>query len=203
VRGLLLFALLLFGCAKAEVKFLTPHQGPVVVIGDSLSVGVGADRPEEGYVALLEKRLGIKIVNKGISGNTTEDGLARFEKDVLAEKPALVIIELGGNDFLRKVEAEQVFANLEKMIDLVQAQQVPVLLLGIQSSVLRDRHEADFRALAERKGTAYVPNIVADVAGNQALKADPIHPNSAGYVTLADRIEPELRRLVEVVQGKR
>ena len=203
MKRLLLIALLLSGCAKAEVKFLTPHQGPVVVIGDSLSVGVGADRPDEGYVALLEKRLGVKIVNKGISGNTTGDGLARLEDDVLAQKPGLVIIELGGNDFLRKAEPAEVFANLEKMIDRIQSQEVPVLLLGIQSSVLRDQHEADFRALAERKGTAYVPNIVADVAGNQALKADPIHPNSAGYVTVADRIEPELRKLVEAVQGKR
>ncbi len=203
MKRLIVIALLLCGCAKAEVKFLTPHQGPVVVIGDSLSVGVGADRPDEGYVALLEKRLGVKIVNKGISGNTTGDGLARLEDDVLAQKPGLVIIELGGNDFLRKAEPAEVFANLEKMIDRIQAQEVPVLLLGIQSSVLRDQHEADFRALAERKGTAYVPNIVADVAGNQALKADPIHPNSAGYVTVADRIEPELRKLVEAVQGKR
>lgn len=203
MRTLLLVALLLFGCARAEVRFLTPHEGPVVVIGDSLSVGVGADKPEEGYVALLEKRLGIKIVNKGVSGNTTGDGLARLEKDVLLEKPALVIIELGGNDFLRKVEADEVFANLEKMIDAVQAREVPVLLLGIQSSVIRDQHEADFRALAQRKGTAYVPNIVADVAANQALKADPIHPNSAGYVTLADRIEPELRRLIDALQIKR
>ena len=154
-------------------------------------------------VAMLEKRLGVKIVNKGISGNTTGDGLARLEDDVLAQKPGLVIIELGGNDFLRKAEPAEVFANLEKMIDRIQAQEVPVLLLGIQSSVLRDQHEADFRALAERKGTAYVPNIVADVAGNQALKADPIHPNSAGYVTVADRIEPELRKLVEAIQGRR
>lgn len=175
----------------------------MVVIGDSLSVGVGADKPEEGYVGLLEKRLGIKIVNKGISGNTTGDGLSRLEEDVLEQKPALVIIELGGNDFLRKAEPAEVFANLEKMIDRIQAQQVPILLLGIQSSLLRDQHEADFRALAERKGTAYVPNIVADVAANQALKADAIHPNSAGYVKLADRIEPELRKLVEAVQGKR
>lgn len=203
MRAWLLIALLLFGCARAEVKFLTPHEGPVVVIGDSLSVGVGADKPDEGYVGLLEKRLGIKIVNQGISGNTTEDGLARLERDVLAHKPALVIIELGGNDFLRKVEADQVFANLEKMIDQVQAREIPVLLLGIQSSVIRDQHEADFRALAHRKGTAYVPNIVADVAANQALKADPIHPNSAGYITLADRIEPELRKLVEALQLKR
>ena len=203
MKRLIVIALLLCGCAKAEVKFLTPHQGPVVVIGDSLSVGVGADRPDEGYVALLEKRLGVKIVNKGISGNTTGDGLARLEDDVLAQKPGLVIIELGGNDFLRKAEPAEVFANLEKMIDRIQAQEVPVLLLGIQSSVLRDQHEADFRALAERKGTAYVPNIVADVAGNQALKADPIHPNSAGYVTVADRIEPELRKLVEAIQGRR
>ena len=69
----------------------------MVILGDSLSAGTGAAKGE-GFVDLLQQRLGVEIVNRGIPGNTTAQGLARLDKDVLSLKPSLVIVELGGND---------------------------------------------------------------------------------------------------------
>lgn len=184
-------------CATPPVRNLSPRPGPVVVLGDSLAAGVGSTGGKRGYVTLLQERLGVDIVNKGVAGNTTADGLARMDADVLALKPSLVIVELGGNDFLRQVEAQTVFGNLETIIRRCQDGGAAVMLLGVRSGLLTDRNEKGFRDVARRTQTAYVPNILADVFGQPAFMHDSIHPNDAGYEKVATRIEPTVRDLLE------
>lgn len=188
-------------CAAPPVRNLSPRPGPVVVLGDSLAAGVGSTGGRRGYVALLQERLGVEVVNRGVSGNTTSDGLARLDADVLSLKPSLVIVELGGNDFLRQVEAATVFANLETIVRRCQDAGAAVLVLGTRSGLLTDRNEAGFRDLSRRTEAAYVPNILEGVFGQPALMHDSIHPNDAGYEKVADRIEPSLRGLL-VRMGK-
>ncbi|MGE0494792.1 MAG: arylesterase [Vulcanimicrobiota bacterium] len=198
-RRILVFVCLLFlvGCHH-EVAHLNRSEGPVVILGDSLAAGTGA-APGEGFVDLLEQRLGVEIVNRGVPGNTTAQGLARLERDVLRLKPALVIVELGGNDVLQKVDPQQTFANLEKIIEAIQANDVPVLLLGIRGGLVKDRFASEFRRLARAKQAALVENIMEGVLTQPGLKADPIHPNAAGYRVLADRVEPTLKRLLQQI----
>lgn len=188
---LLALAVLLLG-RRPPVANLAPRQGPIVVLGDSLAAGIGS-KTRRGWVRVLEERLKIEIVNRGVPGNTSEQGLARLQKDVLDLRPALVMVELGGNDFLRKVPTEETFGNLDEIVSKVQAQGAPVLLIGVQSGLFMDKQEKEFKALARRRQAAYVPNILKGILTNAQLKDDPIHPNDAGYEVVADRIEPTLR----------
>ncbi|MBI3926413.1 MAG: arylesterase [Armatimonadetes bacterium] len=193
--GLVLLVLWLSGCSHAPVRYLKPAPGPVVILGDSLAAGVGA--PEgRGFVGQLEERLQIEIVNQGVPGDTTARALERLEEDVLELEPSLVIVELGGNDFLQKVPPEETFANLENIIGQIHELETPVLLLGVQAGVFSDKHGERYEELARRLEVAYVPNILEGILASPALKYDGIHPNEEGYRKLADKIEPVLRRLL-------
>ena len=97
-----------------------PHGVKVVALGDSLTEGVGATSKERGYIANLDKRLNIEIANSGLRGNTTHDALLRLDKDVLALKPTIVLILLGGNDALLQIPVAQTFANIELIIRQTQ-----------------------------------------------------------------------------------
>ena len=179
-----------------SVAHLGEHSGPIVVLGDSISAGVGSES-HRGYVAVLETRSGQKLINKGVPGDTTAQGLKRLKADVLDLKPALVLVELGGNDFLNKVDPAETRANLDNIIAQIQSDGTAVLLIGMQGGVLSDRAADMFRDLASSHHTAFVPNIMAGIFTDPSLKADPIHPNDAGYEKVADKVEPELRWCIQ------
>lgn len=195
---LTLWVCLFCGCGGPKIKYLKRGDGPVVIIGDSLAAGFGA--PEgEGFVDELERRLGVEIINKGIKGHTTVQGMARLQKDVLELNPSLVMLELGGNDALQKLDVNQTFVNLGEMINRIHAQEVPVLLLGVRGGIMSDKYAGRYEELARQKGVAVVPNIVEGLLTQPAYKFDAIHPNAAGYEKVADRIEPVLKPMLEAV----
>lgn len=191
----LLAGLALWWLRPSPIANLTPRQGPVVVLGDSLSAGQGS-ASHQGYVGILQQRLGLEMVNKGVNGNTTRQGLERLDRDVLSLNPALVVVELGGNDFLQHVPPEETFANLDEIVRRIQERGAPVLLLGVQSGLLQDKNAARFAELARRRQTGFVPNIMEGIFTNPALKDDPIHPNDDGYKVMADRVEPVLKSML-------
>ena len=138
---LLAISYFVFGAGdKAVTNY--PSQGTdIVAFGDSLVAGVGSSTG--GFVNMLSKDLGVEIVNLGVSGNTTKDALDRV--DILKNyKPKLVMILLGGNDFLRKVPTEETFANLEKIVQVVVSQGAVAVLLGVRSGVLSNRYDEEY-----------------------------------------------------------
>ncbi|MBX3165757.1 MAG: arylesterase [Candidatus Eremiobacteraeota bacterium] len=165
------------------------------MLGDSLSYGLGAES-NHGYICVLQKRLGIEIVNKGVNGDTSKMALDRLQKDVLDLKPALVLVELGGNDFMQKVPLDETFANLDRIITSVQAQQTPVLLIGVQNGLFSNKAAGRYRKLADLRHTGLVANALSDILTRADLKSDAIHPNDKGYERMADEVEPELRRML-------
>lgn len=178
------------------VRNLSPRPGPIVVLGDSLAAGVGSKGQRNGFVTVLSQRLGVEIVNRGVPGDSTADGLKRLDADVLALKPALVVLELGGNDFLRRMDPDRTFANLETLIRRSQDSGAAVLVLGIRGGLLRDRRQNRFREVAERNQAAYVPDLLEGVFAHPALMADAIHPNDAGHRQIAERLDPIMRGLL-------
>ncbi|MFM8471795.1 MAG: GDSL-type esterase/lipase family protein [Limisphaerales bacterium] len=171
-----------------------PARGEWAAFGDSLTQGYGA---EEGgdYPARLAKRLGLKIRNLGISGNTTADGLARLDQ-ALQLQPRVALLCLGGNDSFRSMPADETFANLAAMIDRFHTTGTFVVLLGVRSVGLSDKNAKRFEQLAKTKRVLLVPNILDGILFTPSLMADQIHPNDQGYARIAERLEEALRPLL-------
>lgn len=170
-------------------------QGPIVALGDSLVFGYGSTIGND-FVSVLEKEIGRDIINMGINGNTTADGLGRIDT-VLALKPSVVLVLLGGNDFLRKVPDTETFKNLDMIVEKLQSSGAVVIVLGIQGGVLADPFKSQFESLTERRGAGYVPNVLAGIIGNQSLMYDAIHPNDIGYKKIADKVLPALQMVLK------
>lgn len=162
------------------------HGNTILAFGDSLTQGVGSETG--GYVRMLSDKISLPIINKGISGDTTELALLRIN-EARAEKPDIVIVFLGGNDALRRVPVDQTFNNLKTIIRAFQGDGALVLLVGVQGGIIGDKYRTPFANLAHDTGTAFDPNILDGIFGNPKLMSDDgIHPNDAGYAIIADRI---------------
>lgn len=169
-----------------------PSGRNIIAFGDSLTAGDGAGRGED-YVSQLSRMAGVPVLNKGVSGDTSAQGLARLERDVLAHDPRIVIVCLGGNDILQRIPTEMTFANLELIVTRIQAAGALVVLVGVDGSFLLGAHGKEFRALAKRTGALFVPDVLKGVLDNPKLKADQIHPNGAGYTVMAERVHAKLK----------
>jgi acyl-CoA thioesterase I len=180
------------GCAR-EVSRAT-RAGPIVAFGDSLIYGTGSSGG--GFVKLLEQRLGQPIENLGVPGITTADGIARLDA-VIERHPAVVILLLGGNDYLRQVPRDETFANIAMIIERLQADNIAVLLIGVRGGLIRDVFADHFEALADRYRTGYVRDVLDDTLGVSGYMADQVHPNDAGYRVIADRVYPVLAKMVK------
>lgn len=168
-----------------------PKEGPIVAFGDSLVKGVGAEE-EQNFVALLSKKIGEPIINLGVPGDTTVDGLLRVDS-VFAEEPRIVILLLGGNDYLKKIPREETFSNLKKIITTLQKDGVVVVLLGIRGGILTDGYGDAFEDLASESGVVFVSDVLDGVFGKATLMSDAIHPNKNGYAIIADRVYEEIK----------
>lgn len=173
-----------------------PSKGTdVIAFGDSLIRGVGSSN-NDGFISLLSKRINKPIINLGVSGNTTEDGLKRLS-ELDKYKPKVVIVLLGGNDHLRKVPIESTFENLERIITDIQSKGAVVLLLGVKGNLFGDKFKSRFENLSEKYNTAYVEDVLSGLFGNPKYMSDAIHPNDLGYEKIAERIYPILKGVIE------
>ena len=137
------------------------------------------------------------MINAGRAGETTAEALARLDREVLEKDPLIVIVELGGNDFLQQVPREQTFANLDRIVERIQERGSMVVLVGVTSALLwGDTADAEFRRIARTRRAAFVPNILAGILDDSSLKSDGIHPNDAGYEKIARRIYEAVKPLL-------
>ncbi|MFZ2719381.1 MAG: GDSL-type esterase/lipase family protein [Minisyncoccia bacterium] len=180
---------------RGEITNYPPREGPIVAFGDSLIYGIGATSGND-LVSRLSAAIGEPIENMGVSGNTTALGLARLDA-VLEKEPSIVLLLLGGNDYLQRVPRETTFAQLGTIIERLQEKGAVVVLLGVRGGVLRDSFSDEFEKLADTYGTAFVPNVLDDILGKPALMFDQIHPNDAGYARIAEKVLPVLEGVIE------
>lgn len=180
---------------EATIKNYPSGGTTIVAFGDSLVEGFGATSGND-FVSVLSKQIGEPIINLGVSGNTTEMGLARVD-EVLKQDPKIVILLLGGNDYLRRIPKERTRQNLATIIERIQAQGSMVVLLGVRGGILGDGFASMYEELSETYQTAYVPDVLDDLFGNNKYMSDGIHPNDAGYKMIADRVSDELQPLLK------
>jgi len=165
----------------------------VLAFGDSITFGTGA-APHESYPAVLEKIIGRRVVNAGVPGEVTSEGLARLPKVLEREKPALVIICLGGNDLLRGMNKKQAADNIREMIRLTVQYGAAVILIGTPALGLSVSPEPFYREIAMEMNVSLEENILSDILSDNALKADLIHPNAAGYRRLAKAVADLMKK---------
>jgi len=182
------------------------EASPILVFGDSLSAGYGL-RSDEGWVPLLQRRLQAQgyvtpVVNASVSGETSGGGLQRLPRALQLHKPSLVILELGANDGLRGLPVTETRANLQKMVEMVQASGAQVLLLGMRMPPnYGPRYTAAFNQMfadiAQRDHLAFVPFLLESVALNPTLmQADGMHPSAPGAPVILDTVWPRLLPLL-------
>ncbi len=202
--------------APATLPAASPAAGAsarplVVFLGDSLTAGLGLDEGQ-AYPALLGARLAragepVRVLNAGVSGDTTAGGLRRLPW-LLAQHPAVLVVGLGANDGLRGTPTEEIEANLRQIVRGAQAAGARVLLLGMKippnyGPDYAGRFAAIYPRLARELGAALVPFLLEGVGGDPALnQADGIHPTAQGDERVADTVLPYLRRVVESVPAK-
>jgi len=174
----------------------------VVFLGDSITRGYGL-REEEAFPSLVAAMLGISHVNAGVSGDTTAAALARLEQDVLAHQPRVTLVELGGNDFLRRVPAEQTLQNIEAIVRTLTGQGGMVVILHVSVGLMGDPYLQGFQAIAKRHGALLIPDIMKGILSDPALKLDPIHPNARGQRLIAERVAKVMRRLLVEAERRR
>jgi acyl-CoA thioesterase-1 len=119
VAAFLLVVTFVASCARRDIKNITSRGKTIVCFGDSLTYGIGA-KSAQSYPALLAKMMRIPVINAGIEAETTSEALKRLQADVLERDPLLVIIEFGGNDFLRKVPRDITVENVREMVEKIQ-----------------------------------------------------------------------------------
>jgi acyl-CoA hydrolase len=196
----LLLAALLAACGSGQKVQPLPAGATVLAFGDSVTFGTGAGEGED-YPARLAALTGWQIVNAGISGDTAEAGKERIGAALEAHRPALLIVEIGGNDFLRRRPESQVKEDIRKILAEARRHNTPTVLvavprfslLGAAIGALSDAPL--YEQLAEEEKVPLVPKVFAGILADPTLKADQIHPNAEGYLRFAEGIAAALRQI--------
>jgi acyl-CoA thioesterase-1 len=189
--------------AKEEIKLL--------ILGDSLTAGYGL-LPGEAFPVKLERALkarghDVRVINAGVSGDTSAGGLARLDW-VLGDKPQAAIVELGANDALRGLDPEKMRTNLDKILTRLEHDNIPTLFAGMKAppNLGRDytlKYSKVFDELAAAHKVLYYPFFLEGVATHQELnQADGLHPSPAGVAIIVQSILPKVQELLQRVEAR-
>jgi lysophospholipase L1-like esterase len=178
--------------SQPKLPFLA-NDAVIVAFGDSLTFGTGSE-PTESYPAVLEKMIGRRVVNAGIPGEVTDDGLLRLPEVLERDKPALLLLCHGGNDELRRLNQQQVANNIREMIRLAQKRNVAVVLIAVPAPGLSLSPASMYREIAKELSIPIEEEILPSILSNNSLKSDYIHPNAKGYRRLAESIATLLHK---------
>jgi acyl-CoA thioesterase-1 len=197
----ILFAALL---ALSGAAFAAPT---ILVYGDSLSAAYGIPQ-SAGWVALLgerlkQRKLDYTVVNASISGETTAGGAARIGKTLAANKPAIVIVQLGANDGLRGLPVAQMKTNLTAMVQASKREGARVLLVGMQlppnyGVPYVNQYRAAFAQVAKEERVAFVPFLLEGLDKREQFQADNLHPTAAAQPIVLENVWRKLVSLVMV-----
>ena len=198
----LMLPFLLWGCGGYKISADRPTTKNIVVLGDSITAGYGVEMGER-YTQLLQFRLRSDryvIKNLGVTGDTTAQGLARIE-EVIAAEPEIVIVALGGNDFIQGKPLTEVAANLREIIKQVQTTKADVLLVGVIAPPTRGlgyslEAKKMFKEVAEDMNVVLMPNFLKGILLDQRYMLDQVHPNAAGHQILSDNMWEYLQPMV-------
>jgi len=193
---LLILLTLIVGCAPAgpyaNIKNVHEAAGDsIVCLGDSITAGAGAAASQD-YPSLLKSAVKLPVVNAGVSGDTAQGALQRID-GILSYKPKIVIVELGGNDYLRGLPISETFDNLRQIVEKLQQEKAVVILIDLP---LGPAYEEEYKNLAKDRGCLLIEGLMREIFDDRSLMADEMHPNRAGYQKMADKIGETVNALL-------
>lgn len=194
--------------APALVPSTVDERAKIVVLGDSLTAGLGLTETE-AYPALLQRMIDsdgyeFEVINAGVSGDTTAGGLRRLEW-VMKEDVQVVIVALGANDGLRGLPIAQMKENLSRIIEMAKSRSAAVIVAGMEAPPnYGPEYAASFRQVfadvARQHRVVFVPFLLAGVAGNSTLnQQDGIHPTAEGQAIIADTVWKALHPILDQI----
>lgn len=186
-----LLAAALTACSKTAPHAALPEGSTILALGDSLTAGYAADA-EAAYPAVLAGLTGWQIINGGVSGNTSAQALARLPA-LMRRQPQLVLVSIGGNDFLRKVPEADTRSNIRQIVQQIKAAGVPAVLVAVPyftTGALFGRlsEHPMYEELAAELNVPLLKGAWAEVLGDKKLKSDQIHANAQGYRVFAEKM---------------
>ena len=185
IRFLLIICCIFLGsCQKPPKLPPLPADAVVLAFGDSITFGTGATTAES-YPAELERLIGRRVVNVGVPGETTAEGKERLAAVLDEQRPALMLLCLGGNDFLRRQDEALAAENLRGMVHLARQRGVAVVLIAVPKLGFGLQVPKLYREIAGEFDLPLEGKALSDILSTNSLKSDPIHPNAAGYRALA------------------
>jgi lysophospholipase L1-like esterase len=191
--ALLLCAALLAGCSKIPQVPPLGNDGVVLAFGDSLTYGTGAS-PAESYPAQLQTLIGRKVINAGVPGEMSSEGLLRLSIVLAEVRPKLLILCHGGNDFLRKLGETEVNANMRAMIKLAKTEGIGVVLVATPKPGLSISPPDFYAQLAKEYSLPFDDDVLKSILRDNDLKSDLIHPNAKGYAQFAAALAKLLKK---------
>ena len=187
-----ILCLVLAGCTPPPELEPLAADAVVLAFGDSLTFGTGAGTGES-YPEVLSGLIGRTVVNAGVPGEVSTDGLLRLPALLDREQPALLLLCHGGNDQLQRLDPARLADNLRAMIREARDRNIAVVLIAVPAPGLSLRPLPLYAGIADEFGLAADLETVADILGDRALKSDYIHPHAAGYRRLALAVADLLR----------
>jgi acyl-CoA thioesterase I len=181
------------GCSSESKMPRLGSDAVIVAFGDSITFGTGA-QPQDSYPAVLEKMINRRVVNAGIPGEVTSQGLSRLPEVLEREKPALLILCEGGNDMLRRLNEQQMAGNLRDMIRLAQSKKVAVVLIAVPQLGILVSPAPVYEKIAKEMSILLEEKTLSTILADSSQKSDYIHPNAAGYQRLAEAIAALLKK---------
>ena len=186
--------LLISACGDTSPKLTPLHSdATILAFGDSLTFGTGAPKNHD-YPSFLAKITNINVINKGIPGETSSQGIKRLPDLLDDHHPELLILIHGGNDLLRKYSHEELKQNLLHMIYESQNRNIEVILLGVPKPGLFLKSANVYEEVANETNIPAEMKLLSDILGDTSLKSDIAHPNAQGYRVLAEGIYNFLKK---------
>jgi acyl-CoA thioesterase-1 len=199
--ALLACVLALAACGKSPQLARLGADDVVLAFGDSLTYGTGASE-HESYPAQLAQLIGRRVVQAGVPGEVSAHALQRLPAELDEVSPRLLLLCIGGNDFLRRLDRRQAVANVRAMVRMAKARHIDVVLIGTPEPGLTVTPPAFYAEIAEEFAIPYLGEAIGYVLRRPDLKSDPIHPNAKGYRLIAERLAEVLHKSGALAPGE-
>jgi lysophospholipase L1-like esterase len=182
------------GCGQPSPKLARlPADAVVLAFGDSLTYGTGAAE-QESYPAQLEMLIGRRVVRAGVPGEVTAQALVRLPTALDEHTPGLLLLCIGGNDFLQRLGNQQAEQNVQAMVKLATSRGVAVVLIGTPEPGFSLSPPDFYARIAKEFRLPYEEGVISEVLKDASLKSDQVHPNAKGYRIIAERLAADLKK---------